>query len=106
MLGYIIYDKKDNKIIAIEHSKNAKDKYNSDIFGFTWWDTDVSGGFPSMEDVFIETRSYVDIRSAGYKLEADDLYLACSGQNEDGDDEPYKKWKDKRLEIKGLIPKT
>lgn len=106
MIGYIIFQKSDNKIIAIEHSKKAKDCYSSESFDFTWWDTDDSGPFPQLETVFIENRSYDVIRKAGYELETDPLLPRILGREADGETEVWAEWEAARETlVKSRVPK-
>lgn len=105
MIGYIIFEKISKNIIAIVHSKNAKDCYNSEIYDYTWWDTDDSGAFPPLESVFTETRTYDKIREAAYRLESDQLLPRVLGDEQDGNPDAWSVWVADRERIKTLVPK-
>ena len=106
MTGYIIFEKTSKKIVAIEHSKNAKDCYNSEIFDFTWWDCDDSGAFPALDSEFVEQRTYDVVRKAGYELETDPLLPRVLGREADGDTEAWSDWEAARdTLVKSRVPK-
>lgn len=106
MIGYVIFEKISKKIIAIEHSKKAKDCYNAETFDFTWWDTDDSGAFPSLESEFTETRTYDVIRKAGYELETDPMLPRILGREADGETEVWAEWETARESlVKAKVPK-
>ena len=104
MLAYIIFNKNTKEILAIEHTKKAKDCYNPDIFDYTCWDSEDSP-YPSMGAEFVETRGYEEIRKAHYKLETDPMLPRVLGQEADGDDTGWALWENARNEIKLKVPK-
>jgi hypothetical protein len=105
--GYIIFRKSNNKILAIEHSKKAKDCYNSEIFDYVWWDCEDSGAYPQLDTVFSETRTYDVIRKAGYELETDPLLPRVLGREADGDTGAWAEWEAARETlVKARVPKT
>jgi hypothetical protein len=105
MLAYIIFQKSDNKILAIEHSKKAKDCYNLEIFDYTWWDSEDSP-YPKIDTVFTESRTYDIIRKAGYELETDPMLPRVLGREADGDTEAWAEWEAARESlVKARVPK-
>ena len=115
MLAYIIVNKETNeimgiefnRIMAIEHCKIAASRYNPEISDYTHWSIEDSGAYPQMDEVFTDTRTYIEKRSAAYKLELDNLAAAAEAQVRDGDseEESWSAWIAKRAEIKLKYPK-
>lgn len=106
MIGYIIFEKISKRVTAIEYSKKAKDRYNSEIYDYTWWDTNDSGSFPYLESIFTETRTYDVVRKAGYELETDPMLPRILGREADGETEVWAEWETARETlVKSKVPK-
>ncbi len=110
-MPYIIFETSTKLMVAIEENEQAVSLYNPSKYSYTHWKKGDptpalfnSDGTPA---TFVDTRTYIEKRQAGYILESDQKYIEYQGCVEDGDDPVAAKkiWTDKRDAIKAKYPK-
>lgn len=106
-LGFVIYRKSDNKIIAIEHNHRNVSNYNTEVYNYIHWNMSKSDKYPDIDQTLNDTRTYDIKREAAYKLEADELFVEAQANIRDGTSQSDAEatWLAKRNEIKIKYPK-
>lgn len=94
---------------AIDSNENFKNSFSPYEYEFSHWDTDICGDVPKISSVdpWIDTRTYIQKRKSGYKMEVDSAYFDYQGQLADGADDATAKqvWLSARNAIRSKYPK-
>lgn len=80
---YLIVQKSDNSLAAIEESKNAANQYSDSVYHKWHWVEDICGTLPLIGSVFSDSRTYDIKRLCGYIMESDPMYMKRIGQLKD-----------------------
>lgn len=106
---YIIVNKNNNEVFAIENYKSSADKYNAKNFEILVWDIDISGSSPQIGEMYFEARNYSDLRETAYKHYSDPeytIYRCILDYDGIGNGEVEKEiWRDAVEKIKLKYPK-